>query len=478
MKNPSHYVLGAILTLALALFALAGSTPLHATAASPAPWSDSLALGMPLTPQPWDGGTNWDVQVHTRDAENSGNSIDTHNADHGADCGAPPATHSINTWQQVVFVCHDHVMTAIADGGYGMVAMTPNQLADWSGGSETVSWSVSTFHTDPRDWISISITPFDRQLALPFDEGFVDLQGMPKSFIQLRLDQFDGASQWKIQQGQDNFNVNTFNSEWPTFTAQTGIQPSKTVRTPFEFTFTKTGYTFRVAPSAPVGAGKVILSGNWPTPLNYTSGVVQFQHHSYNPEKCDTGTIDAPTCQAGTWHWSNIGLSSAVPYYMAKPTDHRVASDGTSSINFAAPAPSGAFLKFAGIGTIQVSYDGGKTFSTAQKPPMDASLFHDEHFTSYLSPVPAGATKVVLKIAGGWFGSGQARDFSLIALDAGSPPAPTPTPVTPTSTPVTPTPTPVFPTPTPGPIPLNHTPCMVLINGVMTNGFCDGTFTR
>ena len=134
---------------------------------------------MPSAPAMWQP-SNFDVQIHTRDMENAGNSMDSFNADHGADCAAPPATHLVNTWQQAVFACHSHVMTAIKDSGYGEVVLTPDHMADWSQGPVTIGFSVSTQRTTSRDWITVQVSPFAEQLSLPFDFGDVDLTGNPK----------------------------------------------------------------------------------------------------------------------------------------------------------------------------------------------------------------------------------------------------------------------------------------------------------
>jgi hypothetical protein len=477
-------ILPAILTLAIASYAFAFA-PAHAQpqlAAVASSWQDSLAeYGMPATPQQWQP-SNWDVQIHTRDAQNRGDAIDTHNADHGSDCSAPPATHSINTWQQAVFVCHSHIMTAIADEGYGEVVLTPSAMADWSAGATTIGFSVSTQRTTARDWISITVSPFDQQLALPFDEGDVDLAGMPQRYLELRSDFDNNQTHWRLSReapGNDfgNSIADTYN-----FEDLTHIPMSATARTPYEFTISATGYTFRVAPSAPIGGGVVIFSGKWTKALPFSSGIVQFSHHSYNPNKCD---VTAITCKADTWHWSDFSISSAQRYTLIRPVDHQVITEPGGAVTFAAPAPSGSFLKFAAIGSTQLSFDGGKTYSAAKLAPLDPAYGgnHPEHFQSYLSPMPAGASSVLIKSAGGWYGPGMARDFSVISLSVDGSPAPTPTPPPlPTATPVPPTPTPTqppapTPTPAPTPIPLHHEPCTVALNGIVQDGYCDGTFT-
>src|SRR5262245_57728965 len=241
--------------------------------------------------------------------------------------------------------------------------------------------------------------------------------------------------------------------------ACTGVLQSAVARTPFELVISQSGYLFRVAATAPVGGGKALLQRDWTKPLTFTRGVAQFSQHSYNPSKCEG-------CHPNTWHWSNFSISSALPYTLLRPSDTRVVTQPGGSVRFAAPAPAGSFLKFAALGSAQVSYDGGKTYSAAQKPPLDASLFHEEHATNYLTAVPAGARSVEVKLAGGWYGPGMARDFSIVSesLESGSPPTQPPA-EQPTAT-------------QPGltPIPLNNTPCMITITGAMHSGTCSGAF--
>src|SRR5678815_1988578 len=233
-------LLASLLTLALPSLTLLpskGSAINSNAALAVSPWSDSLGeVGMPPTPQMWQPA-NWDVQIHTRGMNQAGDSIDSHAADHGSDCSAPPATHTINTWQQAVFACHMHVMTAIADEGYGEVVMTPNQLADWTNGPVTIGFSVSTQRTTARDWIAVDLSPFGEQLSLPFDEGDVDLAGMPKHYIELNsgLESYNGVqTNWRIsRESAGNDFGDTQASQWPYFEEATGIPMSATARTPF-----------------------------------------------------------------------------------------------------------------------------------------------------------------------------------------------------------------------------------------------------
>jgi hypothetical protein len=452
-----------IVTVALVLSVLLAP---HGAQAAPSSWSDSLAeYGMPSSPQPWQP-SNWDVQVHIRDMQRSGDAIDPQRADHGADCSAPPAQHPISAWQQAVFVCHNHVMTAIADAGYGEVALTPDRMADWSEGAVTIGFSVSTTHSNARNWWALDVTPFGEQVALPFDEGGVDLQGMPAHYIEVRTDNCGNNDKTLYRVVREapgaSGDAQAFGapqSQSACLEDVTGIQPSATVRTPLELVISQTGYLLRIGAASAVAPGKTLTQGTWKRPLTFTRGVVQFLHHAYNPEKAGT----APD----TWHWSNFSISTALQYTMLHPTDHRSLMEPGGALSFAQPAPATSFLKFAAIGAVQVSYDGGKTYSAARQPALDATLFHEEHFTSYLTPVPAGATQVRLRLAGGWFGPGMARDFSIVSesFDGSAPPSPTNTPVPPTAAPNS------------TPMPIQNAPCTVTLPSGQQSGTCSGIFT-
>ena len=138
---------------------------------------------LPLAQSGVAGG--FDVQVHSRDSSTWGDSaLDSMQAQHGADCSGPPSTHENHTYAGAVFICNNHVMTAMNAGGYGMIALTPGQLLNCSQGC-TVQWDMSTERSSLRDWPDVWLTPWSDNLTLPFDAGDVDLQGVPRRGIHL-----------------------------------------------------------------------------------------------------------------------------------------------------------------------------------------------------------------------------------------------------------------------------------------------------
>ena len=86
-------------------------------------------------------------------------------------------------------------------------------------------------------------------------------------------------------------------------------------------------------------------------------------------------------------------------------------------MTFAAPAPAGSHLRFAAIGgDIAVSFDGGATWQAAQPRPIREGKDPKGAFISYWTPMPAGASGVVLR-GGRWYGGDwAARDFSIWSL--------------------------------------------------------------
>lgn len=395
--------------------------------------------GTPSAPLPIPGGYTdsstgytWDVQVHER---GSTTSLPLINAQHGADCSAPPATHPNTTFEGSVFQCRDHVMTAINGVEYGEIVLTPNRLLDFSNGPATVRWDVSSQQMSTRDWWDVTVSPFLDAQALPLlsdlSQG-VDLQGPNRNSVVVTTDNGQAAPNLKVvRNGAVTSYGNPgigFASGVPTGTNQAAI------RQPFKLTITGTHIRFErlpkvwacgtvPMPSVCSAPGVVFVDRDIPA-LNFTSGVVQFGHHSYSPTKDNSGV-------PATWHWDEFDIQPSTAFTIEHTAPRALFAPGT--VTFPS-APSGAYLRFSALCRPVVN-------GVVASKMVDGD--HAEHASSYMVPIPAGSTSATLGFtADGWYGTGfgcRFQDAHVWAL--GSP--------TVTASPSTATPTVDAPTPTP-----------------------------
>ena len=64
--------------------------------------------------------------------------------------------------------------------------------------------------------------------------------------------------------------------------------------------------------------------------LDWSQGVVQLGHHSYNPEKdCN---YDG-TCGPNTWHWDNVSITPAVPFTILRADQRYLNGDTHPQVN-------------------------------------------------------------------------------------------------------------------------------------------------
>src|SRR4030095_3362705 len=115
----------------------------------------------------------------------------------GSNCGAPPANHTISSYDDAVFICKDHIMTAITADGYGVIYLTPHQLVDFSNEEAVISWDMSTARSSGRDWVDLWITPYQDNLQLPLEDWLPDLNGEPRNAIHVRMDLVNGNTMFR-----------------------------------------------------------------------------------------------------------------------------------------------------------------------------------------------------------------------------------------------------------------------------------------
>jgi hypothetical protein len=380
--------------VALVLFLLVvAPRPTPATAASSGftfNWNSD-----PSSPQRWVPGiaNDWDVIANIDYPTDATGSMA---AGHGSDCGPPPGTHPIQSLADSVFLCKNHMMTAINAGGdaanaYGAVYFTPAQLLDWSQGTAKLSWQVSTQRLSRRDWWQVNLTPFAQNLVLPVPNFLPSYQGEPASGLEFRI---DGGT---CQRGNIGtiFRVSTISSTALNDVNQSypcvddAVAPSFRVRTPFEIDVSANHLKVFLP-----GTAMVFYDG--PISLPFRQAVVQFSHHSYDPEKSENFDNTSPGLP-NTYHWSGVSIEPATPFTLLRPQQPlSLHPNQNPTLTLPQPAPANAFLRFAGLGPVQVSFDGGRTFQTPHV--QNAARDGDEGiFVSYWSPVPAGITQLVFR---------------------------------------------------------------------------------
>ena len=369
--------------------------------------------GAPGAPQPW-RPTDWDVTANVEAAWNqaSGNEMDAAmHAEHGSSCGAPPETHQIVSLDDAVFLCRDHVMTAI-NSGYGAVYLTPNRMLDFSSGVGTVRFDVSTLRRSDRDWLDVWLTPFDDNLQIPLEDSLPPYAGEPRRALHFRMDNGGGGTIYRV------YDIRNFAAtERPTSggSIESRIAPSATVRTTFELQVTRTHVKFGV-PSINLWW----IDADIPD-LGWSRAVVQLGHHSYDPNK---GLCMQGGCGPNTWHWDNVSISPAVPFTLLRATPKILRQNIATRFDLPAPAPQNAYVRFIGVGnSIELSYNGGSSWQPAQIKPQER--VKEEHYRTYWTPIPAGTTSVQVRGTGFWSFPWEIRDVSVWSQQTTAVPPPT-----------------------------------------------------
>lgn len=417
--------------------------------------------GNPLTPQPFLDSTDsaqFDVAVHSRDIKNF-LQLTPFEAQHGPDCAAPidangmlVTHHDSGDYHSAVFKCKDHIMTTIRAGlhgapdeatsqpgetdGYGLIYLTPNQLADFSTGEVVISWDMATLRTSTRDWVDVWVTPFEDNLQLPLYNWLPDLNGEPKRAVHINMNQFNGMTIFGGEQFNNYTSIGLDDCWWCTLEDKMTTSPKQ--RSRFELRLSKTHVKFSLPGGQLDVTGKPINNGQeivwidktFATPLDWSSGVVQFGHHSYNPSKDCTYNPATPykECYANTWHWDNIAISNGTPFTLITANRRFVATgigdDSTDVVTFNQPAPANAFLRFSAVGKVEYSLNNGQTYTVAPLQRASKSIDGTRgigNANNYFVPIPAGTQSVKFKLTGeGWYTGFPliAKDFAIWSLEA------------------------------------------------------------
>jgi hypothetical protein len=353
---------------------------------------------------------NWDVSVHSRD-DYTWEALDPTKAQHGADCGAPPTIHTITAYEDAVYNCRNHLMTAMAAEGYGVIYLNPNHMVDFSKGTAVIKVDASTLRTSGRDWWDVYIMPWNDNLKLPLEPFLPDLDGYPRNAISANIGQYNNGTTLGVDIIR-NFEEEAVDSCW-WCTYESVLTPSPTRRDTFELHISKTHIKFGMP-----------AYNFWPVDedipaLSWDKGIVQWGHHSYNPTKTGCGNGSDPalagvSCGDGnTWHWDNFSIQPSIPFTLIRGDRRFVDAGSPSRVNFPAPAPANSFLRFSGTGgggnsRFDLSFNGGASWQTPSKQPATNA---DDGIGSYWVPVPQGTTRVDFRGQPNFF----VKDFAIFS---------------------------------------------------------------
>lgn len=375
--------------------------------------------GDPDSPEAWTD-ENWDITIHQRDQDRMYEMFSMP-AQHGPNCEPPPDSHEITAYEDNLYICKNHMMTAnygASDtGGYGLVYFAPNRTIDTTD-DFFIQFDMSTHRVNPvRNWVDVWITPYDQNLQLAIHEFEPDLQGAPLEAVQIRLLQENYFVVTLHENGQETrLEMNDYRQYHEV------LEMSKKVRSTF-YIGVKNG-------RLKVGMPEYDL---WwhdlPTPemfqrSHWSESVVQFGHHSYTPDKMCEGSFFPEECASNggdTFHWDNMTLYPAQSFELVHGSTNLITTS-TNEKTFVADraAPENSYLRFAGIGdNLEISYDGGVSW-LAPTEQAHSKAVENDHFRSYWTPVPAGTTSVQFRGDDWWGGEWAARDITFWAKPDGA----------------------------------------------------------
>lgn len=362
----------------------------------------------PSSPQSGYYMQNWDVSVHSRDGY-TWEELDPVKAQHGANCGAPPANHTITAYEDSVYLCKNHLMTAMDAEGYGVIYVNPNQMVDFSKGEAVIKWDASTLRTSGRDWWDVYIMPWDDNLKLPLEPFLPDLEGYPRNAISANIGQYNEGTNLGVDIIRNFEEEDVDGCWWCTY--ENEFTPSPTRRDTFELHISKTHIKYGMP-----------AYDFWPVDedipaLSWDKGIVQLGHHSYNPSKtgCGAGSdagLAGVSCGDGnSWHWDNLSINPSIPFTLIRGDRRFVDDDTPPNVNFPAPAPANSRLRFSGTGggDFDLSFNGGGSWQTPSKQP---SSKNGSGIGSYWVPVPQGTTRVDFRGDSSFF----VKDFAIFSL--------------------------------------------------------------
>lgn len=213
--------------------------------------------------------------------------------DHDLSCGPPSTTRTIrrSVPNEFIYVCRDHVMTAIGDtSGYSVGWFAPNRV--FSSVTE-VCWTVTLTNLGTRQWWKVAVLSVNAPDVMSEVESSA-LSGIEGSDRAVASWGGVGGAPAKLRIGnarQNFFEMTAGNDKMTRYPA--------CFRDNLDGTLT---FTIR----GPRNGGAVVTD-SFTTAGSFPSGQVKvvFQDHNYTPTKSDN-MVGTPI--GYTWHWDDIAI--------------------------------------------------------------------------------------------------------------------------------------------------------------------------
>lgn len=383
------------------------------------------ALPSPSVPTPYRPTDHAIIAYDNKTGTQLFNMSDAH---HGPECQGPEVMHTVTALRDRVYVCNGHWMTNAYSIGTGAIYVLPDHMMDWTNGTASYRFDMSTYRSSSRDWVDFDIMPPASLLMVNGQNGTSLRDGIHGST--------DSSGPFNAQPGNSHFGAQVYRNWTHDTFAQTGAGPWETIG--FDNSFPTAAVhrqTFEIQLSRThIRVGMPTYNRWWvdseiSPPLTWTQGVVSLNHRSYNAGKaCPDSNIQGP-CGADTWHWANE-LFSCVTDGVLTPGcdaaftmihgDQEYARVGEATITFPRPAPPGSSFFVTALAStssgrqMQVSTNGGLTYQDLPRlAQCDGCYLGDEWYKNYrLDNVPTGTQEIRLRAADG-NNSWVARNFEL-----------------------------------------------------------------
>ena len=146
-----------------------------------------------------------------------------------------------------------------------------------------------------------------------------------------------------------------------------------------------------------------------PVALDWSVGVVQFGHHSYNPTKDDN--FPNAACRDVALGQCRDLTGADVHDGEVRPAMGR--DGGPDTLQLLSPAPADAYLRFLGIGgNLEFRVDGG-SWQAPHRQFGNGNIDPSQVFESYLTPIPAGARSIQFRGQGTYGGKWRVQDVAV-----------------------------------------------------------------